>query len=654
MRLLVMLWLTVLSFSFALAVNVALFDRTTLSGASRLWLGSLVFWFAATLIWWTRPRGVQGRLHFNTYELTSLLCVTLPMALVSIGLVVASYVSEQLHGYLYSTLYYARLWSDRSWPVMLLAAVLIGYSVAWTGRGFLSKRGEAVPFRTALVSTLSGLPSLLPVAVTAIGLVLASVSLSMINVNFWRYWATSDGWVVTAHYPSTFTDSVQVAMGGGSKYFVSYPLLPSLLTLSYGFLGHTTLASYLPIIAGNTLLPLAVFALLREMTGRDLLAFLFAVLAASFPLLRSYTMDVGEADGLLMTVLVLAAYSGLRASRDDRLSVQVVSAVVAGVAALARPEGVFYMAAMYMVAAVVRWRQRRYWASLLLTSLIIVGFSGILFQEYGTIWPDNYRFSATISLSNFFETLQVVQQSGLVRMWAAALSISPWSLVLAVLVMASVLALGSVSMLKRDSTLIWMPAAALGNVVMALAVGPVPAEATKYHDFFRHISYGFPLLAVTVAYGVNYLCVRCRHSWVRAVVYGAIALLVLGQLSLLEGPVTPGNPATTPLMTSDVHVMATELLIDPYPLPVMEFRRSDSRYVPDAAEYMARFPDNVNQHYAGADIRRVGNALDYYRAAMMLFIWFLALGALPFLFSVRRRRLSAPQDLAATVESAGD
>jgi hypothetical protein len=79
-------------------------------------------------------------------------------------------------------------------------------------------------------------------------------------------------------------------------------------------------------------------------------------------------------------------------------------------------------------------------------------------------------------------------------------------------------------------------------------------------------------------------------------------------------------------MTSDVHVVAGELVANPYPLPVMEFRLSEGRYVPDAQAYMDSFPDVVHQHYAGADVRLAGNAVDYYRASSLALLGFLLLG----------------------------
>ncbi|MHB0871576.1 MAG: hypothetical protein ACYC5J_19255 [Chloroflexota bacterium] len=43
---------------------------------------------------------------------------------------------------------------------------------------------------------------------------------------------------------------------------------------------------------------------------------------------------------------------------------------------------------------------------------------------------------------------------------------------------------------------------------------------------------------------------------------------------------------------------------------------------------MAGFPDDVNQRYANADVRLVGNAVEHYRAAAALFLGFLVIGVL--------------------------
>lgn len=366
------------------------------------------------------------------------------------------------------------------------------------------------------------------------------------------------------------------------------------------------------------------------MTQRPLLGFLFAALTASFPLLRNYTLDVAEADGLLMTMVILAAYFRANADRSGRgARTQIVAGVVAGLASLARPEGVLYMGAMYLASAAVRWRERGFWLSAAVWGSVIAVFSAITLREFGMIWPGNH--SGTVRLSNFFSTLDVVRQSGLFGQYAAALGLPEWGLAAIVAIVAVAVVLSGVRMLRRDFDLVWMPVAALGNVLMVFAVGPIPAEAGKFHDFFRHISYGFPLLAVTLAYGTNEVYRSLRGRWGRllraGLVLGLVAL-VLAELHLLAGPVTPGRNSSSPSMTSDVHVMATELLLNPYALPVMQFRLSDGRYVPDAEEYMDGFPDDISGYYADADVRLVGNAAEYYRAAALLFLGFLAMGAL--------------------------
>ncbi|MHB1161895.1 MAG: glycosyltransferase family 39 protein [Chloroflexota bacterium] len=628
----VQLWLACLSLAIGLAATVAVLDRTTLQGLSRQWLAALVACSLVTFAWWTRPRVERGRIRLASYEPVSLLWATAPLLLASLVLVGASYLSEEAHNYLFAHFHYRRLLSDRSWPVAFLAAAVLGYAGLWALRDLLLRLGSGVKLPQAAKATLAATAALLPVGAVFVGLLLATASLSTINVNFWRYWATADGWVATGHYPSTFTDAVQVVKGGGSPHFVSYPVLPMFLTASYSLLGHNTLAAHLPIIAGNVVLPLAVFLVVREITRNPLIGFSVAMLTASFPLLRSYTMDVAEADGLLMTTLLLAGYFSLKANRKTSgLHSHLGAGVLAGVAALARPEGVFYMSAMFLLSLKEGWRDRGFWVSVLAFACTLLGFSAILFREYGVLWPDNYRFSATISASSFLSTLQVAGESQVFDRWASASGMSPVALggvmgLTLILVLAS-----AIEMLRKDLALLWMPVAALGNLVMALAVGPIPAEAGKFHDFFRHISYGFPLLAVTLAYGTNEVYRSLSGHWgqlLRSGIVLGLAALVLAELHLLAGPVTPGSHTGSPIMTSDVHVMATELLVNPYPLPVMEFRLSDGRYVPDAEEYMAGFPDDVNQRYANADVRLVGNAVEYYRAAAALFLGFLVIGAL--------------------------
>jgi hypothetical protein len=115
-----------------------------------------------------------------------------------------------------------------------------------------------------------------------------------------------------------------------------------------------------------------------------------------------------------------------------------------------------------------------------------------------------------------------------------------------------------------------------------------------------------------------------RRRALQASIVLALAIIVIANLSLLKLPVSPGNVDARPLMTSDVHIMAAELIGNPCTLPVMRFEQIDGRYVPIADVYLNSFPDPLVRHYSASDIRTVGNAVDYYLAAGVVFIGFLA------------------------------
>ena len=647
-RWIVVAWLAVVSASFALAVTVSFFDRTTLAGVSRLWLASLAVCFTSSFVWWVRPQSQDGRLRLASYKTTSLMLLTLPLFLGAAGFVLLVYTSDGVHGYVYHQFYYARLLSKSYWPVGLLTWLFLGGIIVRQARNLLLMLGDGSTLKDASIAALSGLPSILPIGTIALGLLLSTASLSMINVNFWRYWATTDGWVTIGHYPFTISDMRQIVQGDVARYFVSFPLLPSMLVVSYKLVGHNTLGSYLPIIVGNTLLPLAVYLTVKEITKRPLLALFFSVLTASFPLLRSYTMDVGEADGILMTTVVFAAYFTLRASRPDAgWWAQIAAGLACAIAAFAREEGILYVMPMYLAMLVVRWRDRRFWLSVLALALFLSPFVVVCIREFGMIWPGNH--SATIALDNFGRTLAVARESGVFSMYAQALGVSNEFLVVLLVVILVVLVLSGIQMLRRDFRLAYMPAVALGDAIMVFFVGPVPAEAAKFQDLFRHMSYGIPLLAITVAYGFNEV-LRCTPARLRQpltlTAYTGLTLLVLVELSVLGGPVNPINTVRSPLLTSDPHVTAVEALVSPLPLPVMSFRKDGARYVPDDPKYMAIYPDDVYQHYASADIRRFDNPADYYGSAEVVFLALLVAAGVSSLVTVLTGRSGVNRKVA--------
>jgi hypothetical protein len=624
-------WLTLVSAAGALAITVLLFDRTTLGGMTALWLTSFTALTCASLVWWLRPTRVLGQLQFGRYEPVSLLVGTLPLLLGSLAVVVASYQSDEIHNELYSRFYYQQLFTRGYLPVAEAAVIyLYCFCLPWIARTALARIAENARPRAAVASALSSirLPYLL--GLLALGLLLSTVSISMMNVNFWRYWATADGWAVVGHYPFTLSDTLHVQEGGVSLYFVSYPLLPLLLTISFNLLGHNTLAAHLPMVLASAVLPLALFLLIKEVTSNRLLALLVACITATFPLLRGYTLNVAEADGLLLTTLVLAAYFQIRSSRFGSSTwTHLAAGAFAGLATLARPEGVLYMIAMHLVALKERWRQGSFWLSTTVWLVFAAAYSAVLWREFGMLWPGNH--AGSISLSNFGETLEVVRGSGILGLYAEAFAIGEGAFLLLVAMLAAGIALATARMLGRDFGLIFMPVAAIGNIVMVFFVGPVAAEAGKYHDFFRHISYGMPFLAVTLAYGASALLEAMRGRWgrwSRFAVYATLAAAVLAQISLLQAPVDPYSSHKGPVMTSDVHVPMSELVARPYQLPVMPFKQAGQGYVPDAPEYMAVFPADVHQFYAPVDVRSAGHALDYYHAVKLLFVGLLALMAM--------------------------
>lgn len=632
----VVVWLAAVSASFGLAVTVSLFDRTTLSGVSRLWLASAAVCFASSFVWWVRPRFQDGRLRLAFYETTSLISLTLPLILGAAGCVLLVYTSDGIHGYVYHQFYYERLLSKSYWPVMDFAMGLYLCVLVWALRGILLRLGSSNDLRTAVATALLESTRALPVGLLAIGLLLATVSLTMINVNFFRYWATADGLSTLGHYIYTFTDRRQVELGGLPPLFISFPLLPVALVASFGLLGHNTFAGYLPIILASSLLPLLLFLTMLEITGNRVLSFVLACVTAAFPFLRSYTLDVGEADGLLIASVVFAAYLQLRATRaNSSARTALIAGVAMGVAAIARPEGILYTAAMVAAGLKGGWKRRNFWLSVTGWLVVMAGFSMASLRDLGELWPGNH--SGTIKLSNFADTVQVLQGAGVFGRYANALGMTESVLtVLSVLILLLVV-LSSIQMLRKDFRLVWIPVTALGNVVMVFFVGPVPAEATKYHDFFRHISYGFPLLGITLAYGANEGLGFLRGRWRRsggAILSAALALLVLTELLVLEAPVRPYDTVRNSLLSEDVHVTAAKLLSDPYPLETIKFRRSGSFYVPDDEQYLRGYPDNVNSYYASADIRQFDNPADYYTAAEMLFIGFLVLAAAPSIATV--------------------
>jgi hypothetical protein len=502
--------------------------------------------------------------------------------------------------------------------LLLLVFLLKSAVVAWSRRSIVDRQ------RTHEVAARSAVPA----AMLLLGLLQATAYILPIGNASLRFWAIADGIFAGNGYPLTLTEPGPIS-AGSPPYVYDLPLFPLLIKAAFGLLGHNSAAVHLPGAISSALFPLSLYLLMKQATRSKVTAVVFASLASLFPFLRSWVLNLPDPDPFFLTSLCFAAYFYLRAL-DARQSAALwtIAGIASGVASLARPEGVLYVAFFGLGILACRPRLKQLALYVIAVGLFVGPMTVVWLANFGFLWPQNYN--RTLDLSHPLMTYRQLDTQGGLPLYYQGLGIgAEWGVaILALFVVSSLL--GTVAMLFRDRRLLAIAIPATGNTAMIFFTNPWISNAFHYADFFRHASFGIPFMVVASAYGFQtasrYLLARSK--W-RLVPYLCLLLLtaaVIREGDILANPTAthrPGSPLASQVLTDNAYLSMQTILEHPMPLPTMNFYRDGNNMLVGYPTGLP-WPETAVQFFKPLDMSydRQGAAFGY--ASVLAFLMALA------------------------------
>lgn len=560
--------------------TVALWDRTSLAGLSSRWAITWLVLTVAIAGWavWTARASPARALAAGGL---------LPAAALSLAALALVYLSDDAH---HAFVY--RPWLKGllvpATLVLVAAAPAIAAGVASRkARTDAGRMGEA----RALLAHYA--PAIATLTLVATGITQAAAFCAVTTDDLIRYWAIADGLRTGAGYPVT------TGTTGGGFYLVELPVYPLLILASTTVLGHRYVAVIAPLLAAAALLPLLLYAVARAAGASRLRAAAVALLVSCLPYYRVYATGAAQPEALLAAELALLLWLAMRCMAPaGRLAAHEPAArtawwialgLVAALAALTRPEGALYVAALF---AGLAWLERRALLDWLrapaqrplprclvaasASALPIMAFSAFLLTHFGVLWPAGW---ANVAGAQFLATnVRLVLRQDLPHYAAVAGLPEPR---MAGLWLAAVGVAIAITGLAR----LWWARPALRFIPFALAVNLAVIFASPTYltldlfsppTFFRHLSVLFPWLVPAATLALP----SAPPGWTgklgrvyRPALLAGCAAALLAELAVL-GTSTARDQAQVPtVLTADPYVLVTDLWQAHDTLPVLPFTR---------------------------------------------------------------------------------
>ena len=528
----------------AALLAITLWDRTSLAGLSRPWVGTLLVAAALLLLWVLLPQ-----LRCGAATPVDAALSLLPAAVAGGALVLAVYVSEDAH---HAFVYRPHL-KGMAVPVVAVLAVAAPWLAEGIAGGRAAASGERGQAAGAAFDAAIARHERLLVALT-LGVAGVSQALSFCTVatdDAIRYWAVADGLRAGAGYPVTTGTA-----GSAGFYLVELPLYPLLLLPSFAIAGHRFLALELPLIAANVALPYVLYGIARAVGTSRVAALALALVVLCVPYYQAYALGAAQPEVLLavelgLTLLLAVPLIAPQVMRDseaggDRRALKhpatptkdaeapsrladhqepaeagfvgvaggliprrwghgdnvrwAVLGFAGAAAALTRPEGVLYVAPLF---AGLAWHYRRdvlrgwatgFWVALACCAVPVIAFSAFLWSRFGILWPAGWTNVAGPQFAA--QNARLVWRQDLPAYAAAAGLPAPSTAGPAVAVLLGALTVvGLWRFCRRWPDFWFVPVALLLNLAV-IFVSPtfLTPDLFSPGTFFRHVSVLIPWL----------------------------------------------------------------------------------------------------------------------------------------------------------------
>ena len=488
----------------------------------------------------------------------------------------------------------------------LLALMLIGVLVALMRAERRRPNGSAL--ETLQVAARAHVRTVIPVSLLLVGALQAASYSAVTMDDLLHYWWVADSVAWDGVYPFW-------------RNRTDLPVFPITLMLSFGLLGHTYPAALAPLSAANLFLPLAIYGAARAFEVSRTIAYTVAVLSVVFPLIQVYSLGAVEPDPIFILLLALATLAvGRTVKAPERRGWAVLLGIVAGLVTTTRPEGPLY-AGCFVLGAIIATRRAATGLAAVSAAAVVAPFVVYVYSGLGRPWP---------TASQSFSLSQLGENSGVIGSitWRAASRIVLMNDVRFAILVGTILALfalGSAVIIYRYPALLFVPLAAVVNVVVTIGLHASTFRPGELSEFVRHIAYPTPIVAVMVAVGVSaasrFFARNTRSRSIAAVLSLAAAVyLAAGSLYVLGTPEEyfHGHNSGS-LLTYQIYVNAPELWRNSFELPCLPCTESEWNF----AEFRGRLfkayePFDNHGNSAGASYQTLTGAVAAFGLAVSL------------------------------------
>ncbi len=616
-------WSLFLAASLALAINAVLFGRTPLGTLVPRLVASATLTPAliATACWWLAYCGMLGRGKARR-GIVSVVVPSLPLLLTTTMPMLGIYTSDALNHYFYYS--FVNLNQAKGLALLLIAvAAAVFIQAAYLGSGF------GTPWRMSLEKAAARTSQPLTLVLLAvIGVLQGSAYQTEFLVDFVRYWSIADAMTLHVPYPSIPTGA-SYAAGGMSQNLIDLPLYPALLAASFHVFGHSTVAPYLVVIASSAALPPLLYLLFRELIRHRATALSLTCLVALFPLLRLHALNMALPDPVFFAVLICCSWLFVRIVKGDtRFSIWLLFGLSTGATALTRPEGLAY-ALSYAVVALFAPSARL--PKLLGTALFVASVAGfvlVMMSTFGIPWPQNW--TGTVRLENIPLNVPVLISDDFFN---SAIRLSPLQLAIGWGTLLLLAAVGSTPFVYRP----WFAAALIApawvNLLAVYMVDPRVSGASLWFDFFRHVSYVIPFLALAAGKVLDVAAAIPRSPRLRTLTLTALNVLlfagVMWNVHSLSKPSWSFGPDAVNLIDAG-RINLIDIVMNPIQLPLLGYSASNGYSRPVfPVGFIESYPEQINNFYRQFDAVKQMSGTSYVTGSLLIYLAALVLALLP-------------------------
>jgi hypothetical protein len=626
-------WGGFMGFCIALFVNTVLFGRLPLSavlGWSKSATLTILLVMVMVVGWWVtygvflRRRGNHLRFRFAFIPAIPLLLgTTLPLVLI--------YASDLINHYFYYGMVHIN--EAKTFALLLLLIVmalllqLLHLELA-AGRSLRTASENVLALaREPLIFTLLGMLGCLQVFAYLDGFYADFID---------RYWPVADALITRVPYPVTVVAGMWPAYfteGGLSAYLVDLPVYPVTLAMSFLAFGHNVVAAYMPTVLANIALPMAFYLLSRELFQTRGVALSMVGAVMLFPPLRLYALNWTGPDPVFYLMFVISCWLYVKVAKgDDRKTTWGLLGLSAAAMALTRPEGIAY-GLIYVFAALtahVHHSRKIAVGSLFLAP--VGAFSLFMMITFQMPWPRNW--TGSLDVKNIVDNW-VHLSRGPIDLAAQAMRLSPEELLALTTLLLLVALTGTLCPLRKQRRIAILFVPAWINLLTVFIIDPRVSGALLWYDFFRHVSYPLPLLALAAGVTGEAVVRAMPRRYLRFAAMAALNLLlfwiVMWNIHLLSKPAFSYGADAGNMLGTEARLNFVDLVTHhPFELPILQFGETDGHWATTSwGGAFWIYPNYLREFFDGFDAVGHATGVAYETGSLFIYLGLLALALAP-------------------------